>query len=160
MTNEIAKRITDFLTSIGLQVREQDLPDATFLPGIAVREGVLVVDEARLLYPGDLLHEAGHLALMASAERATANGEVVHEDPQAWEAGVVAWSYAAAMHLGIDFSVVLHDAGYQGKSKALLRTYGLGVYPGVGTLAALGLTRVGVNVEGPQYPKMVRWLRA
>jgi len=58
----IAKRICTFLVSIGLPVRTGAVPGPSFLPGIAIEHGVLVFDEDRLLYPGDLLHEAGHLA--------------------------------------------------------------------------------------------------
>lgn len=157
--NEIARTIAEFLGSIGVGVRACPLPESTFLPGVEVRGGELLVDESRLTYPGDLLHEAGHLAVMTAEERAGATDVVEHEDPHAWEAAVVAWSYAAALHLGIDPAAVIHSGGYRGRSEAILRTYGYGVFPGAGTLAALGMTRGGTDPSGPPFPAMVRWLR-
>jgi hypothetical protein len=157
--NELVAKIADFLTSIGLGVHAEPLVGATFLPGIAVRSGELYVDETRLLYPGDLLHEAGHLAVLSGAERASASDEIAHEDPEALEVGAIAWSYAAAVHLGIDASEVFHEGGYRGQAGALLGTFGMGVYPGVGTLARLGLTGSGMDTTGPRYPQMRRWVR-
>ena len=52
-----------FVRGIGIDVRAEPLPDDTFLPGLDIRHGAIVVDEARLSYPGDLLHEAGHVAV-------------------------------------------------------------------------------------------------
>ena len=59
-----------------MEVLARDLPDACFLPGVRVDRGRLLVDEARLLYPGDLLHEAGHVAIMPAAERREREGDV------------------------------------------------------------------------------------
>ena len=56
--------IVAFLEEIGLPVRFRDLDEAGFLPGITVEAGGLNVDREKLLYPGDLLHEAGHLAVL------------------------------------------------------------------------------------------------
>src|SRR5262249_47941140 len=32
-------------------------PEPTFLPGLDIRHGAILLDEARLSYPGDILHE-------------------------------------------------------------------------------------------------------
>ena len=60
----VVARIAEFLLSIGLEVAAVNRLENTFLPGVAIQNGVLVIDEQRLLYPGDLLHEAGHLAML------------------------------------------------------------------------------------------------
>ena len=65
----IKARIVDFITQIGLDVRTEAIQEETVLPGIAVHHGILVVDYERWLYPGDLLHEAGHLAVMEPERR-------------------------------------------------------------------------------------------
>jgi hypothetical protein len=78
------------------------------------------------------------------------------------ETAVFPWSYAAALHLGLDPAVVFHAGGYRGKAEGLLRTYGLGVYPGVHLLEAAGMTATGPRAEArgvPPYPHMLRWLR-
>lgn len=157
--NELAARMAGFLVSIGIPVQAQALPDGTFLPGISVHNGALLVDEARLRFPGDLLHEGGHLALMSPAQRAVANDAVEHDNEQASEAAVIAWSYAAALHLGIDTEVLFHDGGYHGRAQALRLSYQLGVYPGAGTLATLGLAYIGPDAGGARYPAMLKWLR-
>lgn len=61
--NPLTQKIADFLNEIGLAVRAASLDEETFLPGILIRKGEILVDEEKLLYPGDLLHEAGHLAI-------------------------------------------------------------------------------------------------
>ncbi|HLL45330.1 MAG TPA: hypothetical protein VK399_01415 [Longimicrobiaceae bacterium] len=95
-----------------MEVLARDLPDACFLPGVRVDRGRLLVDEARLLYPGDLLHEAGHVAIMPAAERGEREGDVGADLDE--EIGAIAWSYAAAVHLELDPAVVFHAHGYRG----------------------------------------------
>jgi hypothetical protein len=82
--------IAGFLRAIGLEVAAGSAPERTVVPGIWIEQGALLVDEARLLFPGDLLHEAGHLAVMAPLRRAQATGDV-GGDP-AEEMLAIAWS--------------------------------------------------------------------
>ena len=72
MIDATATRIIEWLQQIGLGVRLAPLGADTFLPGVTLEPGGLIVDPERLLYPGDLLHEAGHLATMLPAQRASA----------------------------------------------------------------------------------------
>lgn len=58
-----------FVRDIGIAIDAVTLPDATLLPGLEIRGGVVRIDEARLLYPGDILHEAGHVAVSDPASR-------------------------------------------------------------------------------------------
>lgn len=156
--------IVDFLTGIGIPITEETLPSDTFLPGIALRAGGIVVDPDKLLWPGDLLHEAGHLAVLPGALRLQA-----HEDqPNAAEAEysgeleAMAWAYAAAVELGLPGDVLIHEGGYNGKSRDLLEMYAFGVYPGLKGLCETGMTASrGFTPDcGPvQYPMMLKWLR-
>lgn len=50
----VAEQIISFLIGIGLEVPTGEIQQTTFLPGIAVDCGALIVD-SKLLYPGDLL---------------------------------------------------------------------------------------------------------
>jgi hypothetical protein len=147
----IAKRICAFLVTIGLPVRAGAVPGPSFLPGIAIEDGVLIVDEDRLLYPGDLLHEAGHLALLPRDARRTVHGDA--GDDGGLEVGAIAWSYAAAVHLGIDPAVVFHEAGYRGASQSILENFKAGRYIGVPIMEWVGLT------TAETYPAMHTWLR-
>ena len=69
MLDPSAIRIVDWLREIGLTVRLAPLGAETFLPGVTMEPGGILVDPEQLLYSGDLLHEAGHLAIMVPARR-------------------------------------------------------------------------------------------
>ena len=148
--NPLTNRIIEFLRETGLQVRAGELPERTFLPGIHVVCGALVIDEARLAYPGDLLHEAGHLAVTPAALRDSIDGDA--GDYGGEEMAAIAWSYAAALHIGLSPDVVFHAAGYRGGSSSLIDNFGAGRYVGVPFLKWIGLT-------DDSYPAMTRWLR-
>jgi hypothetical protein len=161
--------IYDFIADIGLQIAEADLPHDTFLPGIALRAGGLIVDRTKLLWPGDLLHEAGHLAVLPADIRANAEDDLVDavEVEHAGEQEAMAWAYAAAKAVGIPVGVLIHDGGYKGRSADILSMYEFGIYPGLRGLCAIGLafspgfTPAGSALQSDHlhYPNMLRWLR-
>jgi hypothetical protein len=156
--------ITEFLRAIGIEVVEGDVGEDAFLPGIVTRDGRLVVDPDRLTYPGDLLHEAGHLAVVSPGERQRfgAPGGDEGLDMGRVELRAVAWSFAAAVHLGLDSAVVFHDGGYRGHAAGLRATFAAGVYPGASALEEVGLTLTGaraVEAGVAPYPHLVRWVR-
>ena len=162
--NPITCTIAEFLTMIGIEVIPSRLQGECFLPGIRVDEGRLLVDEQTLEYPGDLLHEAGHLALVPAMVRASLSGEVnvPGEDMDAMEVKATAWAYAAINHLGLDPAILFHQGGYKGKSEGLLFTYQAGVYLGAFGLEQAGMTATGklareLNVA--PYPSMLKWLK-
>lgn len=153
------ERILHFLHEIGIVVHERPLPAATFVPGIFIEQGELVIDRAKLAYPGDLLHEAGHLAIIPPAERRTLSDNL--QSSPAEEMAAIAWSYAAALHIGIDPAVVFHPHGYKGQSQSLLDGFTNGHGVGAPMLAWYGLTRERPDGTGaPAYPKMSAWLRS
>ena len=158
--NPITARIAGFLEEIGIEVRRGELHEPTFLPGIGIDRGVLIVDESKMTYPGDLLHEAGHLAVVPPGRR---GGMVMHAgDDAAEEMMAIAWSYAAALHLGIDVGVVFHEGGYKGGSSAIIENFGNRQYFGVPVLQWIGLTceeKRAAELGVPPYPHMIRWLR-
>ena len=159
LCDPLVQQIVAFLQSIGLAVRFGPVPEGAFLPGLQLRGGAIVIDEARLRYPGDLLHEAGHLALLPPQERALVDGDT--GESGGLEMGAIAWSYAAALHLGINPAVVFHPDGYRGGSAALLENFAQGRYVGVPILEWLGLavppTRA-KELGAEPYPAMSRWL--
>src|SRR5664280_1143989 len=103
-TNPLTERLAAFVRGIGIDVRAGALPDKTFLAGLDIRYGAIVVDEDRLAYPGDILHEAGHIAVADPAERAQPSLSPTPGD----EMATLAWSYAALRHLELDPAVVFH----------------------------------------------------
>lgn len=146
-----------FVREIGLEVREASLKgQTTFLPGLLIDRGVLVVDRKRLLYPGDILHEAGHIAVTKAAGRHLLSANITANQPEkeGEELAVLAWSYAACMALQLPPEVVFHPAGYKDQSEWLIDNFQSGKNIGLPLLAWMGLT------THDAFPRMTRWLRA
>ncbi len=148
-------RMLEFIASIGLPVRETSFEKTGFLPGLLIEKGELLLDRARLLYPGDVLHEAGHIAVTVAAERPLLGANVTENQPEKEgdELAVLLWTYAACRHLAIPPEVVFHPEGYKGQSEWLTKSFSDGQYLGLPLLMWMGLT----TAEG--FPTMTRWLR-
>lgn len=148
--------ILAFLSSIGIPVEARPLPDDTFLPGMALIDGVLCYDPDRPFYPGDLLHEAGHLAVVAPEDRAA--GPVEGDGGE--EMAAIAWSYAAAKAIGLPLEVLFHPDGYRGGAQALIENFEARRYIGVPLLYCYDMTYQTTAPDGtPPYPHMLRWIR-
>lgn len=146
------------MRGIGIAVRETAPGEQSFLPGLAIRNGAIVIDPARWVYPGDILHEAGHLAVVPRAERAVEALEPTATD----EMAAIAWSYAAAVHLGLAADIVFHADGYRGGGSSYARSFAEGGHFGTPVLAYYGMTiepRRASTGGLPPYPHMLRWLR-
>ncbi len=156
----LTAKIAMFLREIGLQARAGCIEGETALPGIDINCGVLIIDEAKMTWPGDLLHEAGHLAVAHPEKRAAFHHDVGNDPAE--EMMAIAWSYAAALKLKIDPAAVFHEGGYRGGSQAILdaftRTGGFAVpmldYTGMACEPKRAAER-GVK----PYPHMLNWLR-
>lgn len=160
----MTRKIVDFLIEIGVHVRSEPLVGKTFLPGILIRSGVMVVDESKLIYPGDLLHEAGHLAIAPPDLRSLLDDkvEVPGFDMNAIEAGTIAWSYAAGLHLELAPEDVFHEGYVREGLENLLVNYRYGVYLGANVLEDAGMTITAARAAGlgvEPYPKMSKWVR-
>jgi hypothetical protein len=161
---DITKIIIDFIRSIGIEVVVAPIETVCVLPGIKISNGGLVIDPECLLYPGDLLHEAGHLAVAPPDIREHMNGAL---DPKqdfelAGELMAIPWSYAAAHYLGIDPAVVFHAGGYHGGSASLLENFAQSKFIGLPALQWAGLTydmKRAKELGVAPFPKMIKWLR-
>ena len=150
---QYASEIVGFFKRIGLEVDQCELLEETFLPGIAVKKGRLRVDPAKLKYPGDLLHEAGHLAVIPPEERQQAGDDFAGNGGN--EMAAIAWSYAACMHLDLPLEMLFHETGYKGDARWLSETYSAGSYIGLPMLVWRGMANeTGVDA----YPEMRHWL--
>jgi hypothetical protein len=164
MTAEIDRamtaKIVAFLRDIGLEIQTGELEGDTVLPGINVDVGVLVFDPAKLKFPGDLLHEAGHLAVKSPAERELTSSRM-SSDP-AEEMMAIAWSYAASVHLQLSPEVVFHPEGYRGGSQSLIENFSAGRYLAVPMLQWLGMAcdeKRAKETGAAPYPHMIKWVR-
>ena len=157
--NLITARLAAFLTRIGLEVEAAELPPDTFLSGLMIRHGKLLIDEAKLTYPGDILHEAGHLALLPAQQRARLEDNAGVDG--GFEMAAIAWSYAAILHLEMDPAIVFHPAGYKGGAQAILDNFAQRRYIGVPILEWLGMTADSKRAAAlgvPAYPHMLKWV--
>ncbi|ABF40194.1 hypothetical protein Acid345_1191 [Candidatus Koribacter versatilis Ellin345] len=156
----VTAQIAAFVTEIGLEIRTVELTGENFLPGLRIEGSVILVDEAQLLYPGDILHEAGHLAVMTPEDRRT-TGEHAGEDA-GFEMAAIAWSYAAALHIGIDPLIVFHANGYKGGGANIVENFRKGQFFGVPLLQWMEMTaepRQAEKLGRPPFPQMRKWLR-
>lgn len=156
--------ILTFLREIGISASEGVVPPDSFLPGIRVAHGALVFDRDSLAWAGDLLHEAGHIAVTPASLRPTLDDLLAASSavPHAGEAEATAWAYAAIVHLKLPPSVLFHAGGYHGNSAGLITTFSCGVYPGAFGLSEAGMTLIGNAAQTAgvaPYPHMSRWLR-
>ena len=162
----LARRIMAFLREVGLDVAEDELAGGnSFLPGVRIARGGLRVDLARLRWPGDLLHEAGHLAVVPAALRAGMDDALAElpSVPHGGEIEATAWAWAALQHLRLPSDVLFHDGGYHGHSPGLRMTFELGVYPGAAGLVSAGLAESPAQAASSgvaPYPHLQAWLRA
>jgi hypothetical protein len=155
----VLDRIISFLREIGFQVSEGEISQKTFVPGIAIDHGTLVIDKSTLLYPGDLLHEAGHLAIMPSERRLRIQGDAGKKAAE--EMMAIAWSYAASVHLGLEPHVVFHEGGYKGGAGSLIENFTNGRYIAVPMLQWIGLTADDKRAQElgvKPYPAMIKWV--
>lgn len=153
--------ILRFLDEIGIPVEQKSLTQTCFLPGLSIEGGTIYYDSERMLYPGDLLHEAGHLACTPGALRPKAGTDELPEWPDDGnEIGAVLWSYSACKHLKLSPKVVFHPDGYKGDSDWLIETFEDGTYIGLPLLVWLGLCDDPEKSENPDlaFPHMKRWL--
>jgi hypothetical protein len=160
MDTDLTARIVAFLNTIGIVVRAGTAGAGAVLPGIEVVHGGLVSDPAALTHPGDLLHEAGHLAVAPPERRAGFHADVGNDPAE--EMMAIAWSYAAALHIGIDPVEVFHAAGYRGGGASILENFAAGHFIGLPMLQYTGMAldkqRAAHSGVAP-YPHMLRWLR-
>jgi hypothetical protein len=159
LDDPVTARIVAFIEQVGIPVETDSIPEGSFLPAIAIRNGAVVYDPARLEWPGDLLHEAGHVAVTPPEKRSALSE--IRSDP-AEEMSAIGWSYAAALAIGLDPAVVFHDNGYLGGSTSLLENFAEGRFLAVPMLQYYGMTlepRPAAERGEQPYPHMTSWLR-
>lgn len=174
-------RTLAFLDDLGFVVRLDAEADG-FLAGVEIADGELRVASYADDIAGELLHEAGHLAVMPTQFRGLASGDltevvetmgrwiethaaevgpddlVIRAILQCGECEAVAWSYAAAVAIGIDTRIPFFR-GFEGDGLALHDQVASGYYFGVHGLAAAGMTDLPRPRSTTPFPDMKRWLQ-
>ncbi|MDE1149927.1 MAG: hypothetical protein PW843_25530 [Azospirillaceae bacterium] len=157
--------IVAFLRGIGFTVEFGPGAAGGFLPGVNIQGGAIHIDPDTLVSPGDLLHEAGHMAILPRrlharlgrdleadtiAAVAAEAGPGMPADPvlaaplQQGEFMAQAWSYAAALHLDVPPECVFfpgsyHIDAYEG-THPMQVWLEAGTHHGLGALAKVGMT--------------------
>lgn len=181
-----AYRAIEFVRSIGLSVTTvDDELSGSFVPGIRVEAGGLLVNLEKV-FPGDVLHETGHLAVMPGQFRPKAKGTLNAvfrdmtdhleanpeglgmwpEDPtcrailQCADPEATAWQYAAAQHIGLPDEWLFPEGSFEGNSKEILLGLKMSSYMGINGLQAAGWTKLRALARAPLpvYPKLAFWL--
>jgi len=159
----ILEKCISFLNEIGIQTSFRSLMPDTFLPGCHIENGTIIIDKSMLKHPGDILHEAGHIAVVSSAarRRLTEKSIIKSKNREAEEVMAIAWSYAACMHLKIDPVFVFHENGYRNGSSSLIESCEKNEYIGMFMLQSVGMAvdRNDKRNEGTSHIHMKRWLR-
>lgn len=156
--------IINFLENIGIRVIPTELDDDCFLPGLKLDKDTILMDTSRMKYPGDLLHEAGHLAVTPAEQRQyIGTAEMDPEWPTAGdELAAILWSYGALHFLNLPPELVFHPNGYKDESEWLIQSFEAGNYIGLPLLEWMGLChgpeRAKQEATSP-FPQMIKWLR-
>lgn len=161
--DEYLEKCISFLSEIGIEIKFEKLHEPCFLPGLSIHNGAIIIDREALKYPGDILHEAGHIAVVPVSERVTLTASVIEkrEMREAEEMMAIAWSYAACMYLGLDPYVVFHDEGYKGGGSYIADNFNDKKYFGLPMLQWKGMAadeKKAAELQVKPYPFMIKWV--
>ena len=154
----LVETLAAFVRSVGIGVEATTLDRPTRFPGLDIANGAVLIDESRLQHPGNILHEAGHLAVHDPAKR----NDPQIEPTDGEELSTLAWSYAAALHLDLDPALVFYPGSFQGWAGSLIENFAEGRYMGVPLMQRFGMTvepRHAAARGVEPFPHMLRWVR-
>jgi hypothetical protein len=173
--NPTLLHVIGFLNAIGIPISMRS--GATgFLSGVEIVKGRIEVDERAKV--SDLLHEAGHLAVLPGRFRCTMSGDIdkglkamfstlnregVHPIDPVYVAAIngddqaaTAWAWAAGSHLSIPGESII-DGGYEGEFETVRTLLAIGAHAGISSLAASGFCS-GRRGECP-FPRLTFWIQ-
>lgn len=155
-----AARCLAFLDKVGIEVDwVGEGVETQFLDGLAIINGRLLVDPDTPIWPSDLLHEGGHIAVASPEDRPTLGP--LEPDPTD-EMMAIAWSFAAARQCDLPLRQLFHSGGYREDSAKLIQSFATGHYIGAPMLGYYGMCadmRTALEQGVASFPNMIRWLR-
>jgi hypothetical protein len=157
-SDPLVTKLSTFVCSIGIEVQACPIDWKTQFPGLEVKLGAVLVDESKLIHPGNILHEAGHIAIHDPARRKEPNFKPIKGE----ELSALAWSYAAVVYLGLGSELVFYPGSYHGWATSLIENFAEGRYMGVPLLQRYGMAvdqRSAAERGLKPYPHMLRWVR-
>lgn len=162
----------DWLQAHGFEIHETKAITGTFIPHIRIHAGTLQIDADAAV--SDILHEAGHLAILPGDIRPMATGDiedaiaeimdrvtaVIEPDTpfsralvQASDPEATAWAWAAGTAIGLEPGEIIDDGDYEGQGASIRAALMANMYPGIH-----GLHHAGMTIR-KEYPSMLRWLQ-
>lgn len=179
---EALRQTLSFVNEIGLVARYGEVPKGSFLRGVLIQNGELIVSP--LARPADLLHEAAHLALLPAQFRPRANDnlegviawmfeETTDCDPcselsiavmQSGDCEATAWAWAAGKAIGLNPDEIIHGGSYDGTGASIRHMLASNAYVGINGLAAANFCVVKsaslAKARGlPIFPELARWVQ-
>ena len=154
----LVRKLVTFVRGVGIGVQACAIDWKTQFPGLDIRSGAVLVDETRLLHPGNILHEAGHIAVHDPALRS----QEKFSPSRGEELSALAWSYAAVVYLGLGSELVFYRGSYHGWDTSLVENFAEGRYLGIPLLQRYGMALDDRNARErglKSYPHMLRWVR-
>lgn len=157
--NQLFEKCIAFINDVGIHIEFRDLNEDSFLPGFNIENGKIIIDRSMIAHPGDILHEAGHIAVVSKVDRPRLTEEAIikRKNREIEEVMAIAWSYAACVHLDIDPAYVFHESGYRGGSETIIDSCQKNEYMGLFMLQSLGMAKE--NKQPAGVPSMLNWLR-
>src|SRR6266550_2827949 len=156
------QRMAEFLGSIGIGMTAGSVNVPTSFPGSLIDHGSLVIEESRLVAPGDALHEAAHIAL-APPERRQSDFSFLNDADGGEEITTIAWCWAALLAIDLDPEDIFHGTAYpRGDSPGIIDAARRGVFIGFPLLQAWGMAfdeSHALTLGVAPFPHMVHWIR-
>lgn len=163
------KRVIDFIEGIGIKVIITDNLNNPFIDDVQIVNGDIHIKQTTQV--SNILHEAGHLAIIPANLRNLANGDLdecfesifkltSHLDPehpiqraliQCSDTEATAWAWALGKNLGIPEELIIRDEDYEGEGGSIRLMLKSKCYFGINGLAASGMTSIN------DFPKMKVW---
>lgn len=167
------------LDQAGLSWRHEATASGFLGAGVDIQEGVLLISPEASV--GNVLHEAGHLAilpqpvrqfvntdldkavglLMATIDWSNPDSPLCRAAIQCGDTEATAWAWAAGLAAGIPGPAVIRNEDYDGTGFEIREMLRTGAYMGIHGLQHAGLCaasdRWASHTRLPVYPRLARW---
>jgi hypothetical protein len=177
---EERERLIAFLSEIGIDVIVGSDTNGGFLDTCKIEKGHLIASPNTPI--SDILHEAGHLAILPEIYRTKVTGDsdevireihksifLAHGEDHPFPRAIVnssdqaatAWAWAAGRHLGIAPEKIIQDSDYDNSGHDMRIMLSTGMYAGIHSLAHAGFCQTKRNPyvnEGAVWPELNYWV--
>lgn len=176
--------VVNFLNNIGLKTiitQEKSYFQQTFLNNVLIKNGELLINQNTKI--SDLLHEAGHLAVLHPQYRKFANNDisgviqkmiteinVLQKENQKYQycedECATAWAYAVGVHLNLDNKMIIEKKQYGGTGKDVIFALKNNCHRGIKELQYAGFCVQQSSAkllkefaDLPVYPQLAKWVQ-